>query len=58
MASEFEQRPYTFGGMAEEQALFADNPDPRCPVVLLLDTSASMLGEPIRELNQGVQTLS
>ena len=55
MASEFEQRPYTFGGMAEEQALFADNPDPRCPVVLLLDTSASMTGEPIRALNAGIR---
>ncbi len=55
MASEFEQRPYTFVGMAEEQALFADNPDPRCPVVLLLDTSASMVGEPIRALNAGIR---
>jgi len=34
---------------------FADNPAPRCPVVLLLDTSGSMRGTPIRELNAGVQ---
>lgn len=34
---------------------FAENPEPRCPVVLLLDTSASMRGEPIAELNQGLQ---
>lgn len=34
---------------------FADNPENRCPVVLLLDTSASMRGEPIDELNAGVQ---
>ena len=34
---------------------FADNPEPRCPVVLLLDTSGSMRGTPIRELNAGVQ---
>ena len=54
MASQFEQRPYVLGGMAEEMALFADNPDPRCPVVLLLDTSASMVGDPIRELNAGL----
>ena len=27
------------------------NPAPRCPVVLILDTSASMKGEPIAELN-------
>lgn len=34
-------------------ALF-ENPAPRCPVVLLLDTSTSMSGEPIRQLNQGI----
>lgn len=36
------------------QPEFIDNPEPRCPVVLLLDTSASMEGEPIRELNEGI----
>ena len=30
---------------------FAENPQPRCPVVLLLDVSGSMAGEPIRELS-------
>lgn len=34
---------------------FAINPEPRCPVVLLLDTSGSMTGSPIQELNQGLQ---
>lgn len=34
---------------------FAQNPEPRCPVVLLLDTSGSMAGNPIAELNQGLQ---
>jgi uncharacterized protein YegL len=34
---------------------FADNPENRCPVVLLLDTSGSMAGEPIQELNKGIQ---
>ena len=34
---------------------FAENPEPRCPVVLLLDTSGSMAGSPIAELNQGLQ---
>ena len=34
---------------------FADNPEPRCPVVLLLDTSGSMNGTPIQELNAGVK---
>ncbi|SOY52702.1 vWA domain-containing protein [Cupriavidus taiwanensis] len=33
---------------------FADNPEPRCPCLLLLDTSASMAGTAIRELNAGV----
>jgi uncharacterized protein YegL len=40
-----------------EEAGFAENPEPRCPVVLLLDTSASMIGEPIRELNSGLAVL-
>ena len=33
---------------------FADNPEPRCPVVLLLDRSGSMAGESINQLNQGL----
>ncbi|AGC43704.1 hypothetical protein MYSTI_02388 [Myxococcus stipitatus DSM 14675] len=33
---------------------FAENPDPRCPCVLLLDTSGSMGGAPIDELNAGL----
>lgn len=36
-------------------AEFADNPEPRCPCVLLLDTSASMGGAPINELNAGLR---
>ena len=35
---------------------FANNPEPRCPCVLLLDVSGSMNGQPITLLNQGVQT--
>ncbi len=34
---------------------FADNPEPRCPCLLLLDTSGSMSGAPIAELNAGIQ---
>ena len=34
---------------------FADNPEPRCPCVLVLDTSQSMAGEPIAALNRGLQ---
>lgn len=33
---------------------FADNQEPRCPVVLLLDNSGSMDGLPIQQLNTGV----
>lgn len=33
---------------------FADNPEPRCPCLLLLDTSGSMSGAPIAELNAGL----
>lgn len=32
-----------------------DNPSPRCPVALVLDTSGSMGGQPIDELNAGIQ---
>jgi uncharacterized protein YegL len=37
-------------------AEFAENPEPRCPCLLLLDTSASMRGRPIAELNEGLIT--
>ncbi len=39
-----------------ELVQLAENPDPRAPCLLLLDTSASMSGEPIQALNQGLQT--
>jgi uncharacterized protein YegL len=44
---ELDQMPF---GAAE----FANNPEPRCPCLLLLDTSHSMRGEPIRALNDGL----
>jgi uncharacterized protein YegL len=34
---------------------FAENPEPRCPCVLVLDVSGSMNGAPIAELNAGLQ---
>lgn len=40
----------------EESVEFAENPEPRCPCVLLLDTSASMTGSPIQALNEGLRT--
>ena len=33
---------------------FADNREKRCPVILLVDTSASMSGDPIEQLNRGL----
>jgi len=47
MENAFEQVP--FGAHK-----FADNPEPRCPCLLLLDTSGSMQGQPIAELNAGL----
>lgn len=46
--SEMDQVP--FGGVE-----FAANPEPRCPVVLLLDKSMSMSGNKLAELNAGLQ---
>lgn len=48
MATELEQRPF-------ESVTFADNPEPRCACLLLLDTSGSMGGRPISELNDGLR---
>ncbi len=42
-----------FGGVE-----FADNPEPRCPCVLVLDTSGSMLGQKIAHLNEGLRTFA
>jgi len=44
--SNFDQIPFA--------AEFAENPEPRCPCILLLDTSYSMNGNPIQELNSGL----
>lgn len=50
MPNEFEQ--VAFSG-----AEFAENPESRCACLLLLDTSGSMSGNPISELNNGLKTL-
>ena len=47
---EFEQQPFS-------DVEFVENPEQRCPVILLLDTSYSMNGAPIAELNEGLNTL-
>src|SRR5436309_3377381 len=48
--SDLKQEPFAFNE-------FTDNPEPRCACLLLLDTSGSMGGAPIRELNAGLQAL-
>lgn len=45
--SELDQIPFNAGA-------FTDNPEPRCPCLLLLDTSQSMQGARIRALNDGL----
>jgi uncharacterized protein YegL len=45
----FEQVP--FGGVE-----FAENPEPRCPCLLLLDTSGSMKGDKLVQLNEAIQS--
>lgn len=40
----------------EDAVEFAENPEPRCPCVLLLDVSGSMQGPAINALNEGLQT--
>ncbi|WP_460205138.1 vWA domain-containing protein [Scytonema sp. NUACC21] len=40
----------------DEVVEFAENPEPRCPCVLLLDTSGSMQGGAIEALNEGLKS--
>jgi uncharacterized protein YegL len=37
------------------QPEFVENPENRCPVILLVDTSSSMAGAPIQALNEGLR---
>jgi uncharacterized protein YegL len=39
----------------DDDNIFIDNPEPRCPCVLILDTSGSMSGRPLEELNFGLR---
>ena len=48
MTENFEQVPFADAGLV-------DNPEPRCACLLLLDNSGSMRGNPISELNEGLQ---
>ena len=66
MSSEAEERfpkdlAHGDEGLTFEEALgdleFADNPEPRCPVLIIADCSGSMAGDPIRAMNRGVGDL-
>jgi uncharacterized protein YegL len=56
MPGELEQVPYDHDILPYDASIFADNPEPRCPCLLLLDTSGSMQGAPIKQLNAGLGT--
>jgi len=51
-----EQIPYSAPSFGSTD--FADNPEPRCPCLLLLDVSGSMRGQAIAELNAGLRTFT
>jgi uncharacterized protein YegL len=51
----FDQETYIPRKNPFDGAEFAENPEQRCPCLLLLDTSGSMQGKPIAELNAGIQ---
>ena len=64
--SDVTEAPYPEDVPAEEDPLFedelgdlefADNPEPRCPVLIIADCSGSMGGRPIDAMNQGVGDL-
>ena len=40
----------------EDAVEFAENPEPRCPCILLLDVSGSMQGPRVDALNEGLRT--
>ncbi len=44
------------GASAADEIEFAENPDQRCPAVLLCDISGSMQGEKINQLNSNLHT--
>ena len=53
MADQTEQKPFSETSPFSA-AEFVDNPEPRCPCILLVDTSRSMRGAPMSELNEGL----
>ena len=49
-----EESVFEENSLLDEVEFDTSNPEPRCPCVLLLDTSGSMYGRPIEELNNGL----
>ena len=49
-----ERRRLVTTELIPDEVGFPDNPEPRCPCVLLVDVSTSMYGDPINELNEGL----
>ena len=55
MSDNFDQEAYAGSNNPFDGSDFALNPEQRCACVLLLDTSGSMEGRPIQELNEGLR---
>jgi uncharacterized protein YegL len=51
----FDEEEFEFSGSLFEDVEFIDNPEPRCPCVLLVDTSSSMIGPAIQAINKGIR---
>ena len=41
-----------------DEIQFAENPEPRCPCVLVVDVSSSMFGAKMKQLNSGIATFA
>ena len=50
----FDEEEFEFTGSLFEDVEFIENPEPRCPCVLVLDTSSAMAGKAIQSLNEAL----
>ena len=50
----FDEEEFEFTGSLFEDVEFIENPEPRCPCVVVVDTSSSMAGPAIQALNKGL----
>ena len=44
--------------LVPDEIQFAENPEPRCPCVLVVDVSSSMEGDKVEQLNDGIATFA